>query len=154
MQPSWHRNSVILLLTQTFDFIITTTNSKQMKRILQIAALALLIMLGGSWRNTGTAQVNVDISYQTFYDELSPYGEWIDYPEYGYVWVPEVDDFRPYSTGGHWVWTDDYGWMWASDYDWGWAPFHYGRWTYDDWYGWIWVPGYEWSPAWVEWRTG
>ena len=63
-------------------------------------------------------------------------------------------DFRPYNTGGHWVWTDEYGWMWASEYAWGWAPFHYGRWVFDDYYGWMWVPGYEWSPAWVEWRTG
>ncbi|MFI5132404.1 MAG: DUF6600 domain-containing protein, partial [Chitinophagales bacterium] len=128
-----------------------------MKRILQISALALFIVLGGSWRNNAAAQVDVDvdISYQTFYDELSPYGEWIDYPEQGYVWVPtESDGFRPYETNGHWVWTDDYEWMWVSDYSWGWAPFHYGRWMQDPSYGWMWVPGYEWSPAWVAWRDG
>src|SRR6185503_4673647 len=135
--------------------MITTNNSNQMKRILQISALALLIMLGGSWRNNAAAQVDVDISYQTFYDELSPYGEWVEYPDYGYVWVPEEsDDFRPYETNGHWVWSDDYEWMWVSDYDWGWAPFHYGRWFQDPYYGWMWVPGYEWSPAWVAWRDG
>lgn len=96
-----------------------------------------------------------DVSYQTFYDELSPYGEWIDFPGHGYVWVPDAnEDFQPYSTNGHWVWTDDYEWMWVSDYDWGWAPFHYGRWDNDPYYGWYWVPGYEWSPAWVAWRDG
>jgi len=116
--------------------------------------MALFIMLFSTLRNSATAQPPGDISYQTFYDDLSPYGEWINYPEYGYVWAPHIQDFRPYSTNGHWVWTDKYEWMWASDYDWGWAPFHYGRWLYDDWYGWIWVPGYEWSPGWVEWRTG
>ena len=95
------------------------------------------------------------ISYQTFYDELSPHGRWIDYPEYGYVWAPDIGpDFQPYSTGGHWVWSDEYDWMWVSDYSWGWAPFHYGRWFHDSYYGWMWVPGYEWSPAWVSWRTG
>ena len=131
-----------------------------MKRILKIAALALVMVLGSSLRNTASAQYsgyneNRDVSYQNFYDELSPYGQWVDYPGQGYVWVPDAgDNFRPYSTNGHWVWTDNYEWMWVSDYDWGWAPFHYGRWEEDDYYGWYWVPGYEWSPAWVAWRDG
>lgn len=135
-----------------------------MKRILQMAAFALLVMLGSSWRNNASAQPDYDddyygggddISYQEFYDELSPYGRWIDYPEYGYVWAPNgITGFRPYETGGHWVWTDGYEWMWVSDYSWGWAPFHYGRWFYDPVYGWMWMPGYEWAPAWVAWRDG
>src|SRR5271154_1658872 len=94
-----------------------------------------------------------DISYQTFYDDLSPYGQWIDYPNYGYVWQPSVgSDFKPYATNGHWVYTD-MGWTWVSDYNWGWATFHYGRWFYDGNYGWMWVPGYDWAPAWVSWRS-
>jgi len=94
-----------------------------------------------------------DISYQTFYDDLSPYGQWINYPEYGYVWSPDVEyGFKPYSTNGHWVYSD-IGWTWASDYEWGWAAFHYGRWFYDEQYGWLWLPGTEWAPAWVSWRT-
>lgn len=124
-----------------------------MKRILKIGSMALIIALLVFTQNKASAQ-EVSVSYQTFYDDLSPYGEWIDNPDYGYVWHPDVNDFRPYSSGGHWVWTDEYGWMWASDYEWGWAPFHYGRWVADNYYGWMWVPGYEWSPAWVEWRTG
>src|ERR1700749_3701227 len=64
---------------------------------------------------------------QVFYDELSPYGQWIDYPDYGYVWQPNVDaDFRPYETNGYWAYSD-YGWTWVSNYSWGWATFHYGR---------------------------
>lgn len=94
---------------------------------------------------------NTEISYQTFYDELQPYGNWVNYPEYGNVWQPYArEGFRPYETGGHWVSTVD-GWAWASDYNWGWAPFHYGRWLYDQSIGWAWVPGYEWAPAWVTW---
>lgn len=127
-----------------------------MKRILTMVALAFSVLLGSS-TNKASAQVNVgvNVSFQTFYDELSPYGRWIDYPEYGYVWAPSLGpDFQPYSTGGQWVWSDEYDWMWVSDYDWGWAPFHYGNWFYDDYYGWMWVPGYDWSPAWVSWRTG
>jgi hypothetical protein len=137
--------------------LLKTQTLKKMKRILLMTALVVLATLGGSLRNSASAQVNVDISYQNFYDELDPYGDWIDYPEYGYVWVPRESrggGFRPYETNGHWVWTDDYEWMWVSDYSWGWAPFHYGRWFNDPYYGWVWVPGYEWSPAWVAWRDG
>ena len=88
---------------------------------------------------------------QVFYDELEPYGQWIDFPDYGYVWKPNVGgDFRPYSTNGQWAYTTE-GWIWVSDYSWGWAPFHYGRWFYDDYYGWLWLPGHQWAPAWVTW---
>jgi len=94
-----------------------------------------------------------EISYQSFYDELSPYGRWIDYPGYGYVWMPNAGPgFKPYATNGNWVYTD-MGWTWASNYSWGWAPFHYGRWFFEEGYGWMWVPGNEWAPAWVSWRT-
>src|SRR4030081_1206377 len=42
-----------------------------------------------------------EVSYQSFYDQLSPYGQWIDDPGYGYVWMPEVGpDFKPYATNG------------------------------------------------------
>jgi hypothetical protein len=92
------------------------------------------------------------VSFQVFYDNLSPYGTWVEYPAYGYVWIPDAEPgFSPYSTGGYWVWTD-FGWTWVSDYAWGWAPFHYGRWKYDGFYGWFWVPDYVWGPAWVCWR--
>lgn len=91
------------------------------------------------------------VSFQVFYDGLSPYGHWVDYPDRGYVWVPSAWGFVPYSTAGHWVYTDD-GWMWISDYPWGWAPFHYGFWDYDDDFGWYWIPGEVWGPAWVSWR--
>ena len=80
--------------------------------------------------NQGAA--NVDQAPSADFDQsLSPYGEWVDLPEYGRVWRPYESnvgaDFRPYATGGHWVYTD-YGWSFESDYPWGWAPFHYGRW--------------------------
>ena len=94
-----------------------------------------------------------DVSYQTFYDQLSPYGQWIEDPDYGYVWMPNVNsDFKPYSTNGNWVYTDE-GWAWDSGYPWGWAAFHYGRWFFKDGYGWMWMPGNEWAPAWVSWRN-
>jgi len=91
------------------------------------------------------------VTYQQFYDELSPYGKWVNYPDQGYVWQPSVDQsFQPYSSNGHWVYSND-GWTWNSDYKWGWAAFHYGRWFHEDKYGWLWKPGNEWAPAWVKW---
>jgi hypothetical protein len=100
------------------------------------------------------AQPGLSVSFQTFYNELSPYGRWISHPQYGSIWSPYVDrDFQPYATNGQWMMTE-YGNTWVSDYDWGWAPFHYGRWFFDDFYGWAWVPDYEWGPAWVDWRSG
>lgn len=94
-----------------------------------------------------------DVTYQNFYDQLSPYGQWIEDPDYGYVWLPDAGpDFKPYATNGHWVYTDE-GWTWDSGYPWGWAAFHYGRWYFQDGYGWMWIPGTEWAPAWVSWRN-
>jgi len=99
-----------------------------------------------------SAQVSVSIDFQVFYDDLSPYGNWVDNSDYGYVWIPDVSrGFTPYGTNGYWVFTDE-GWTWVSNYSWGWAPFHYGRWFYDRYYGWLWVPDNEWGPGWVTWR--
>ena len=96
-----------------------------------------------------------NVSLQTFYDELSPYGTWIQDPQYGYVWRPDVDqnEFRPYYTNGRWAMTE-YGNTWVSNYDWGWAPFHYGRWVLNSYRQWIWLPDTNWGPAWVDWRSG
>src|SRR5436309_1057171 len=88
----------------------------------------------------GYTAYNYTSSYQNFYDDLAPYGQWIDYPQYGSVWIPDVTpDFQPYATNGHWIVTE-YGNTWVSDYPWGWAAFHYGRWFYDNSFGWAWVP--------------
>jgi hypothetical protein len=126
-----------------------------MKNMIKLPAIVLGLML----LLTGTTQKvfaqDEDISLQTFYDELSPYGTWIQDPQYGYVWRPDVDqgDFRPYYSNGHWVMTE-YGNTWVSDYDWGWAPFHYGRWVTDRYNKWLWIPDTTWGPAWVNWRSG
>lgn len=114
-----------------------------------ISAMFLALSL-----DSAKADPRRNISLQTFYDELSYHGDWVNNTEYGYVWRPNVDrDFRPYYTNGRWVMTE-YGNTWVSDYEWGWAPFHYGRWFYDDYDGWVWLPDTEWGPAWVNWRSG
>jgi DNA segregation ATPase FtsK/SpoIIIE-like protein len=126
-----------------------------MKKIIKFPAivLGLLLLLTGITQKT-MAQDD-DISLQSFYDELSPYGAWTQDSEYGYVWRPDVgqDDFRPYYTNGRWAMTE-YGNTWVSDYDWGWAPFHYGRWVLNRYQQWIWLPDTVWGPAWVSWRSG
>ena len=92
-----------------------------------------------------------------FRETLSPYGQWVDDPTYGTIWVPSAgvvgNDFTPYQTAGQWGY-DDNQYVWMSDYSWGWAPFHYGRWAYTGGYGWGWIPGRTYAGAWVSWRTG
>jgi len=119
---------------------------------LKFLTLGLLLFFIGSKQNVNALPISV--SFQVFYDELSPYGDWIEDPNYGFIWAPYVDQsFQPYRSNGHWV-MSNYGNTWVSQYDWGWAPFHYGRWFFSDFYGWAWIPGYNWGPAWVNWRSG
>lgn len=100
----------------------------------------------------GASPENGNVTFQMFYDNLDPYGQWVDYSPYGYVWIPDAGpDFFPYLTNGYWVSTQ-FGWAWRSGYSWGWAPFHYGRWDFDNYYGWFWVPDNVWGPCWVTWR--
>lgn len=126
-----------------------------MKSVLRSFLLAFPVMLALLGTPVGKAGAqDVMVSYQDFYDQLAPYGQWVYDAQYGNVFVPFVrPDFRPYFSDGHWVMTE-YGNTWASDEPWGWACYHYGRWTFNPYYGWVWVPGYEWAPAWVSWRYG
>jgi hypothetical protein len=122
-----------------------------MKRI-----LFLLALVGCLLSQTSRAQAATEVSVNFFYDNLSPYGNWIEVGDYGYCFQPNVavnnPSWRPYADG-YWAYTD-VGWTWVSYEDFGWATYHYGRWTDLADYGWVWVPGYEWGPAWVSWRTG
>ena len=126
-----------------------------MKHMITLPAVILgLLLLFTGVTQKAMAQDD-DISLDVFYDELAPYGSWVQDPEYGYVWRPDVDqnNFRPYYTDGHWAMTE-YGNTWVSDYEWGWAPFHYGRWILNRFHEWIWIPDTVWGPAWVSWRSG
>jgi hypothetical protein len=102
------------------------------------------------YSSTPPAEVNY------FYNELSPYGTWVDLAGVGWCWQPRVvlinHGWRPYCDDGHWL-NSDCGWYWQSDYSWGWAPFHYGRWQLHNRCGWVWLPDTSWAPAWVIWRT-
>lgn len=95
------------------------------------------------------------VTYSYFYSSLSPYGSWVEVPDYGWCWQPTIAvthrGWRPYVHGGRWL-NSDAGWYWSSDYSWGWAPFHYGRWHCSPRAGWVWTPDYTWGPSWVTWR--
>jgi len=94
----------------------------------------------------------LEVSFDFFYDSLSPHGDWVEVGDYGYCWKPGgVDeDWAPYSDG-YWSYTDA-GWTWVSYEDFGGIVYHYGRWAKVEDEGWVWVPDYEWGPAWVSWR--
>lgn len=96
-----------------------------------------------------------NVTYNYFYNSLSPYGTWVDVEGYGYCWQPTVAvvnvGWRPYVHSGRWIYST-YGWYWHSDYSWGWAPFHYGRWFSHPRWGWCWRPDTIWGPSWVSWR--
>jgi hypothetical protein len=133
-----------------FANYLVHNNIKLMKTIIKIISVCIMLIAGIFLT---TQEASAQVSFQVFYDELSPYGTWVDYSDYGYVWVPTVSPgFTPYATNGYWVFTDD-GWTWVSNYSWGWAPFHYGRWYTDATYGPMWIPDYQWSPGWVVWRS-
>jgi len=122
-----------------------------MKTAVNIMAM-IIVITTGTWLIPQRSEAHNEVSIQVFYNELNPYGTWINNPEWGNVWIPDVGPgFRPYSTNGYWAYSS-YGWTWVSGYPWGWAPFHYGRWYFDNSYGWAWVPGTEWGPCWVSWR--
>ena len=107
------------------------------------------VEVGDSYDSTapGDPVESVDV----FYDQLSPYGMWVDEPDVGRVFVPDTANFVPY-TNGHWQYTS-VGFVWTSDAQFGWATSHYGRWAFSNNYGrWYWLPDTQWGPAWVEWR--
>lgn len=94
-------------------------------------------------------------TYNYFYDNLAPYGNWVQDTSFGWCWQPTVavvnPGWRPYCDNGRWLWTDC-GWYWQSSYSWGCIPFHYGRWNLGS-SGWMWVPGRVWGPSWVTWSN-
>ncbi len=95
----------------------------------------------------------VTVNY--FYNNLTPYGNWVEVEGYGRCWRPTVvvydSNWSPYCDRGHWVYTD-HGWYWDSYYSWG-ATFHYGRWFRHGRFGWCWYPDTVWAPSWVVWRS-
>ena len=112
--------------------------AKHMKRI-----LFALAMVGCVLSLIPRGQAATEVSINFFYDNLSPYGNWVEVGDYGYCFQPNVavnnSSWRPYADG-YWAYTD-VGWTWVSYEDFGWATYHYGRWADLTDLGWVWVPG-------------
>lgn len=138
-----------------------------MKRYKNLIALSLPIVLASCTTTYMVPQREVQVTQappqvvetpevayapNQFYNDLAPYGTWIQLGGLGLVWQPGSLPYgwRPYSDG-YWVYTN-YGWTYQSDTPYGWAVYHYGRWALDRQFGWVWLPGDEWAPAWVAWR--
>ncbi len=130
---------------------------------MNLRTLWLAVALGAS-PLVAHAQISADVSFNwssappadpvdsvdVFYDQLSPYGVWVDDPVVGQAFIPDQPDFVPY-TNGHWENTD-VGFVWISDEPFAWATSHYGRWWFSNDYGrWVWVPDTTWGPNWVDW---
>jgi hypothetical protein len=111
------------------------------------------------WNDTRSIEVTKLVAKQylpteleDFEYELGQYGDWMNVPPYGNVWVPRGmgDDWRPYYNG-RWTWLPLTSWTWIPYEPWGWAPFHYGRWHWGVGMGWYWIPTSFWGPGWVDW---
>jgi flagellar biosynthesis GTPase FlhF len=115
-----------------------------------VLALMFALILGPGFSGTARA-ASEDVAI--FYDDLSQYGQWAEYENYGPVWQPSQvpENWQPY-TDGRWVPTDN-GYVFESQEPWGWATYHYGNWMPTEGHGWVWVPGRTWYPSTVEWRT-
>jgi hypothetical protein len=132
---------------------------------MRIAELCLIASLTAA-PAVAVAQPSVDVSVDAydstapgepveavdvFYDQLEPYGVWVDEPSIGHVFIPEQTSFVPY-TNGHWQYTS-VGFVWVSSEPFAWATSHYGRWAFSSPYNrWVWLPDTQWGPAWVQWQ--
>jgi hypothetical protein len=115
-----------------------------------VAAHAQVTVTGGVSFNFGAMPGESVGSVDVFFDQLAPYGVWVDDPVVGQVFVPDQPGYVPYQNG-HWQYTD-VGFVWVSDEPFAWATSHYGRWWFSPDYGrWVWVPDTVWGPSWVNW---
>jgi hypothetical protein len=116
-------------------------------------SIAILVMVVFAFGPAKFAQAD-DFSFSVgFRDELSPYGSWMNYSNYGNVWRPYGhSNFRPYSDG-YWGYTNS-GPTWYGNEPYASYVYHYGNWVYSPQYGWVWIPGNEWHPGRVQWSHG
>ncbi|MCW5801576.1 MAG: hypothetical protein KIT31_04260, partial [Deltaproteobacteria bacterium] len=104
---------------------------------------------GAAYDTAAPGEAVDDVS--VFYDQLSPYGVWVDEPRLGRVFIPDTEGYVPYRDG-RWEYTD-VGFVWISNDPFGTITSHYGRWAYSPAYDrWVWAPDTQWGPSWVQWR--
>ncbi len=136
-------------------FFSSTRRPRLIARV-SLAALLAIAPVAGSGVAPQLGQAHAQAQEPVdFRAALEGYGQWVQHPRWGEVWIPEQvgPDWQPYRMG-KWVYTDEWGWYWDSAEDFGWVTYHYGRWIFDRSFGWVWIPNDEWGPAWVNWRQG
>jgi hypothetical protein len=88
-----------------------------------------------------TANQYANAPFQYGMSDLSTYGSWNYYPDYGYLWRPLSygNGWAPFCDG-QWIYYRGLGWTWVSFEPWGWVPYHFGNWVFIG-GGWAWLPG-------------
>src|SRR3990172_5660842 len=116
-------------------------------------SIAILVMVAFSFSPAKSAEA-ADFAFSVgFRDELSPYGTWVNFSNYGNVWRPNAySGWRPY-TDGYWGYTN-YGPTWYGNEAYAPYVYHYGNWIYTAQFGWVWIPGYDWHAGRVSWSYG
>src|SRR5207244_1156685 len=86
----------------------------QLSQVMRAAlvALSMLAVLGAARIIAPSAKADTVVTIEYFDGALSPYGYWVDDPDYGRVWRPArvPDDWGPYTRGG-WVYARVYAWV-------------------------------------------
>ena len=117
---------------------------------LSIAILVMAVIAIGPVKSANADAFSFSVG---FHDELSPYGGWFNYSNYGNVWRPyNHTGFRPY-VDGYWGYTN-YGPTWYGNEPYASYVYHYGNWVFTPQYGWIWIPGNTWHAGNVNWSYG
>lgn len=171
--PTLNRNTILFLLFIPIFTLYTQQNNPNDSLLEKIKHIE--IAFDAPIENEENLYMNT-VSFQSFYDVLSPMGEWIQITredidedlsegegegyssvsfadeEFLFIWKPNVESsWKPYLNG-KWEYTDR-GWLWVSYDKWGNQTYNYGRWWNSPKYGWVWLPGYTWAPAWVRWKV-
>jgi len=77
------------------------------------------------------------------WSNLDANGSWYDVPGQGYVWSPfdaASAGWDPYGCG-NWMSYPQYGYMYVPCNSWGFLPYSCGSWNFFDSFGWGWAPG-------------
>ena len=88
------------------------------------------------------------------WSDLDANGSWYNVPGQGYIWSPfqaSAGDWDPYGCG-NWVWYPQYGYIFVPCENMGFMPYSCGSWNYFNDFGWGWNPGMGGCNPW--WNSG
>lgn len=70
--------------------------SNFVNRWLGFFSLGIVLLSGLIAPQKAEANPYHGVSFQVFYDQLAPYGDWVRDARHGYIWLPAVDqNFHP-----------------------------------------------------------